>query len=53
METVTGNVTSGFETGAEFTLQYVITGYTGKPQLHQGCHRGDLHDLLLDLENTG
>jgi hypothetical protein len=36
VETVTGSVTSGFETGAEFGLQYVITGHTGKPRSTKG-----------------
>jgi hypothetical protein len=36
VETVTGSVTSGFETGAEFTLQYVLTGHTGKPKSTKG-----------------
>jgi hypothetical protein len=36
VETVTGSVTSGFETGAEFALQYVITGHTGKPKSTAG-----------------
>ena len=29
LETVSGSVTSGFETGAEFAMQYVITGGKG------------------------
>lgn len=36
LETVSGTVTSGFETGAEFTMQYVITGHTGKPKSRKG-----------------
>lgn len=36
VETVTGSVTSGFETGAAFTWQYVITGHTGKPRSTKG-----------------
>jgi hypothetical protein len=30
LENVSGTVTSGFDTGSAFALQYVITGHTGK-----------------------
>jgi len=36
VETVSGTVTSGFETGAKFALQYSITGHTGKPKSTTG-----------------
>ncbi len=36
VETVTGSVTSGFETGAVVSLQYVFTGHTGKPGTTKG-----------------
>jgi hypothetical protein len=30
LETVSGSVTSGFDTGTAFAMQYVITGHTGR-----------------------
>lgn len=55
VETVSGSVTSGYETGAEFTLQYVITGHTGKPKSTKGVTKEVYTNTQpLDLlENTG
>ena len=55
VETVSGSVTSGFETGAEFTLQYVITGHTGKPRSTKGVTAETYTNTqpLNLLENTG
>jgi hypothetical protein len=55
VETVTGTVTSGYETSAEFTLQYVISGHTGKPGSKTGVTKEVYTNTQpLDLlENTG
>jgi hypothetical protein len=36
VETVSGTVTSGFETGAVVNAQYALTGHTGKPKSAKG-----------------
>jgi hypothetical protein len=36
VETVSGTVNSGFETGLELTTQYAITGHTGQPRSRNG-----------------
>jgi hypothetical protein len=55
VESVSGTVTSGFETGAEFALQYAITGHTGKPTSTRGVIAETLVNTkaLTLSENTG
>ena len=36
LETVSGSVTSGFDTGSAFALQYVVTGHTGRTGTKKG-----------------
>jgi hypothetical protein len=55
VETVFGTVTSGYETGAGVTLQYALTGHTGKPKSTQGVTAETfVNTQALDLSvNTG
>jgi hypothetical protein len=55
VETVSGTVTSGFETGAGVTLQYALTGHTGKPKSTKGVTAETfVNTQALDLSvNTG
>lgn len=55
VETVTGSVTSGFETGAVVSLQYVITGHTGSPGSKKGVTSETFTNTqpLSLSENTG
>jgi hypothetical protein len=55
VETVSGTVTSGFETDAYFALQYAITGHTGKPTSTMGVTAETLVNTqaLTLSENTG
>jgi hypothetical protein len=55
VETVSGTVTGGYETGAEVTLQYALTGHTGKPRSTKGVTAETfVNTQALDLlVNTG
>jgi hypothetical protein len=55
IESLSGTVTSGFETGAEFALQYAITGHTGKPKSTKGVTQEVYTNTqaLTLAENTG